>query len=128
MLFCETKFTFWQRRKCKRYYILVCYVFYPENLIIILEYKWWCSWIYIYIYIYNTITNYCQVNRKNQRELMNNKIHDDTITIKLYNNSVSKDSHRPEPSHTIRIANKLTGFYMIQTLTERCCQTNSNND
>ena len=85
-------------------------------------------YIYVYIYIYNTITNYCQVNRKNQRELMNDKIHDDTITIKLYNNSVSKDSHRPEPSHTIRIANKLTGFYMIQTLTERCCQTNSNND
>ena len=35
-LFCETIFLVWQRQKSKRYYV-VCYVFYPENLIIILE-------------------------------------------------------------------------------------------
>ena len=43
MLFYKTIFIVWQSRKSKRYYILVCYVFYPENLIIILEYKdGWC--------------------------------------------------------------------------------------
>ena len=46
----------------------------------------------------------------------------------LFVKSHDKDSHIPKPSHTIRIANQLTGFYMMQTLTERFSQTDFNND
>ena len=49
------------------------------------------------------------------------------INVRLQTSS-SKDSHHPEPSHMIRIADQLTGIYTIQALTGRCSKADFNND
>ena len=69
----------------KRYYmsdISVSYVFYPENLIMILEYKWSYIYIYIYLYIYIYIYIYeYMISKETEECICRNFLNMDLLLI-----------------------------------------------